>query len=155
MGRLYNISSWSANGLTFYAPFVWANFYKNRFGKNRLNRYKIKIERVATIIEICRLLDPEPFRPFYLPLHVNPTIIKFSHSQILRKTSQKKTEPNTPLVSSPKKDFLLYILSYYIYIKLYYTSFINIRTVFLFRACSFSSQSMWIRWDGEFKCIAS
>jgi hypothetical protein len=54
------------------------------------------------IVGICCFLDPKPFGPLHFPLYVIHTILRFFpqldslHSQILRKTGQKKTEPNRP-----------------------------------------------------------
>jgi hypothetical protein len=67
------------------------------------NQYKHIIDWVVVIVEIRHFLDPEPYEQFYLSTHVIIMILKFSpqpdspHSQIFRKASQKKAEPNRPI----------------------------------------------------------
>jgi hypothetical protein len=70
------------------------------------NQHEHKIGRIVTIVGICCFLDPKPFGPLHLSLHVIHTILRFFpqpnslHSQILRKAGQKKAEPNRHIVCS-------------------------------------------------------
>jgi hypothetical protein len=70
------------------------------------NQHEHKIGRIVTIVGICCFLDPKPFGPLHLSLHVIHTILRFFpqpnslHSQILRKAGQKKAEPNRHIVFS-------------------------------------------------------
>lgn len=59
------------------------------------NKHEHRIGREVAIVGIHYFLDPEPFRPLHLSLHVIPMIIRFFpqpdslHSHILIKASQK------------------------------------------------------------------
>jgi hypothetical protein len=66
------------------------------------NQHKHIIGWVVVIVGIRHFLDPESYEQLYLSTHVIVMILKFSpqldfyHSQIFKKTSHKKAEPNSP-----------------------------------------------------------
>jgi hypothetical protein len=66
------------------------------------NQHKHIIGWVVVIVGIRHFLDYEPYEQLYLPPHIIVMILRLSpqpdslHSQIFKKTGQKKAEPNRP-----------------------------------------------------------
>jgi hypothetical protein len=55
------------------------------------NQHEHKIDRVVTIVGICRFLDPEPFGPLHLTSHVIPTILRSSPQPDSQKSWSEKS----------------------------------------------------------------